>query len=309
MDFMARLSSKAQYRLEQLNLSLRMKLMNTFWPSDFKRIDSIINGAKPQDIPGLFKNISIDQFGVLLLDVPSRYPNIKNFFPAMPPNKSQDLWTGNHGVTLLAQSLAFIKTLVAEYNGLTHKSISRAQILDFGCGWGRLTRLLYKYVPYEQLYAIDSWEKSIEICRQYGIKANLAVCDTVPSQIPFQKQFDLIFAFSVFTHISEKTATAVLQTLRKYIAADGLLVITIRPKEFWAIHQDGKHQAEMAQIHNKKGFAFIPHAIPAIDGDIPYGDASISLEYIRSHFPQWKLEKTITNSTDPYQTILFLRPA
>ena len=46
--------------------------------------------------------------------------------------------------------------------------------------------------------------------------------------------FDLIYAFSVFTHLSEKTAHIVLSTLRDHIADTGVLVLTIRPKEVLA---------------------------------------------------------------------------
>lgn len=57
--------------------------------------------------------------------------------------------------------------------------------------------------------------QSIEQCEQHNVKANLALSQWVPRSLPFERQFDLIYAFSVFTHLSEKTVHVVLSTLRK----------------------------------------------------------------------------------------------
>jgi SAM-dependent methyltransferase len=273
-----------------------------------QQIDQKIVSTLPSEIPSLLNEIPIDRFGELLLDVPSQYPNMKAFFPSMPPDDVQDSWTGNHGLALLGQSLAFTKTLVAGYQDLTGRDLKSSRVLDYGCGWGRLIRLLYKYVPYERIYGVDPWDKSIDLCTQYGIKANLAICDYVPDKLPFEQQFDLIFAFSVFTHLSEKTAKTVLSTLRKYIDDHGILVITVRPQEYWSHYQRGRVKNEMYQIHEKDGFAFIPHRRAPINGDITYGDASISLGYLEQNFPQWDVARVITNRVDPLQTVVFLRP-
>ena len=273
-----------------------------------QRINQKILVTDPGEIPSLFSEIPVDAFGNLLLDVPARYSNIKAFFPSMPPNEVQDDWNGRHGTELLTASLAFIKTLVATYTELTGKDLIRARVLDYGCGWGRLIRLLYKYVSYENIYGVDPWDRSIDLCKQYGVKANLAVCDYVPQQLPFEQKFDLIYAYSVFTHLSEKTTKTVLSTLRRYMDNNGILVITIRPKEFWSFHRQGKFKQEMYQMHEQTGFAFTPHRRAPINGDITYGDTSISLDYLEENFPQWDLVKSIINQEDPYQTLLFLRP-
>jgi SAM-dependent methyltransferase len=273
-----------------------------------QKIEESIALSPSNQVPLLLDEIPLDTFGSLLLDVPAKYPNLKSFFPSMPPDEIQDKWTGNHGATLLSTSLAFIKTLVAGYTELTTKDLRHSRILDYGCGWGRLIRLLYKYVPYENIYGVDPWDRSIELCKQHGIKANLAICDYVPESLPFEYQFDLIFAFSVFTHLSERTTKTVLSTLRRYVQEDGLLVITVRPKKYWSYHEQGKFRSDMYQMHEKSGFAFIPHHRKPINGDITYGDTSISLGYLEENFPQWELARVITNRVDPYQTVLFLRP-
>lgn len=275
---------------------------------DLRQIDNIISRTPPQAIPQLLKPISLEAFGQLLLDVPAQYPNIKAFFPTMAPDAIQDSWTGAHGATLLKQSIAFVRTLVAGYTEITGNGLDGAAVLDYGCGWGRLIRLLYKYTSHENIYAVDPWDKSIELCEQHGIKAHLAVSDYVPKALPFDRKFQLIYAFSVFTHLSEKTMHVVFPTLRHYVSDTGVLVITIRPKEYWRIHQQGAHASDMIKTHDEKGFAFLPHNRPPIDGDITYGDTSVTVDYLTQHFPQWRLVRVECNKEDRYQTILFFQP-
>lgn len=276
---------------------------------NLRAIDHRILSTRPQDIPELFEDISLDLFGELSLDVPPAYPNIKAFLPAMPPQEDQNHWTGNHGRVLLKASLAGVKSITSGYYEITGKDIKDARVLDFGCGWGRLIRLLYKFVSYEQIHGVDPSKKSIEVCREYDVRANLAVSDFVPRTLPFDVQFDLIIAFSVFTHLSERTCTVALSTLRNYISDDGLLVITIRPREYWSVHKQGAFESEMFTLHDESGFAFIPNdKMRPIDGEITYGDTSISIDYFKRKFPQWSIVKTLVNKEDPYQILMFLRP-
>jgi ubiquinone/menaquinone biosynthesis C-methylase UbiE len=273
------------------------------------RIEAKMGSVQTSEVPRLFSRIPLDVFGKMLLDVPLQYPYIKAFFPSMASEEVQTLWTGAHGEVLLGQSLAFVKTMISGYAAITGKKIENASVLDFGCGWGRLIRPLYKFLPPESIYGVDPWDESIQECEKHNIKVNLALSDWVPRSLPFERQFDLIFAFSVFTHLSEKTANIVFQTLRKYVLEDGLLVITIRPKEYWYIHDQGVLAPQMIKMHEEKGYAFTPHNLAPIDGDITYGDTSMSLTYFEDHFPQWKVEAVECNDVDSHKVILFLKPA
>jgi len=301
---MVKMRVKYYYRL-LFSMHLDRKQIN----DKLSAIDDIILHTQSQDIPKLFESIPLDVFGKLYLDKQCKFSNISAFLPSMPPDADQDHWTGNHGLMLLFQSVAFVESMLSGYRKFANKDIRDAQVLDFGCGWGRLIRLLYKYVPSEKIYGVDPWDKSIENCRKHNVKANLGISEYIPEALPFDRKFDLIFAFSVFTHLSEKTVEASLSTLRKYISDDGLLVITIRPKEFWLFHEKGKMASELLALQEKTGFAFAPHDLPPVNGDITYGDASISPGYLQDHFPQWKMVDILVNVEDPYQRLVFLQPA
>jgi len=58
---------------------------------------------------------------------------------------------------------------------------------------------------------------------------------------------------------------------------------------------------------NYYGFAFHPHVRFAVDGDITYGDTSMSLRFIRDHFKQWQVLQIDRSLDNPYQLVVFLQ--
>lgn len=288
--------------------------MWSIFENELQMIDIKMENEIAHDIPSLFEKIPLELFGELSLGVPNKFPNLKKWFPTMPIDKVQDDWTGTHGELLLKQTIEFVKTLNSGYATISGKKLTKSKILDYGCGWGRITRLLNKYVLEENIYAVDPWDESIQICIDNKLKGRFEISDYVPIALPFMQKFDLIYAFSVFTHLSEKTATVVLKTLKDYIKPDGVLAITIRPKEYWEGHAKNnelgdKFASKMIKLHDQYGFAFSPHNRLPINGDITYGDTSMTLEYINSHFPDWKISLIEFNDNDPYQIVVFLTSA
>ncbi|MGA3249436.1 MAG: class I SAM-dependent methyltransferase [Paraburkholderia sp.] len=284
-------------------------------PEIFAKLDRV--AQKKGDVFAALRELPIDVVADALLEVPSDYPAARAALPKMASNDVQDSWTGNHGHTLLFQSSAFVHSVETGFLKYAGRRLENANILDYGCGWGRLIRLMYKFSSPERLYGCDPWDKSIELCQAAGISANLAVCEYLPKEIPFQGvKFDLIYAFSVFTHLSESTARTVLSALRSAIADNGLLAITIRPDSYWYVHDVSKTSVDldlMHKVHRSNGYAFTPHGhkvASAVDeaGLNTYGDASFTLEYIRQHWLGWDIVGTDVLLLDPYQTVVFLRP-
>jgi SAM-dependent methyltransferase len=251
-----------------------------------------------------------------MLGIPDEFDAVRSMLPEMPPEQIQKNWNGSSGYDLLLQSCAFMRTLECGINRFTGRSLDGSKILDFGCGWGRLLRLLYKFTPPENIYGCDPWAQSLEICDESGITANLALSDYLPTELPFPNaKFDFIYSYSVFTHLSEKAALAAVTACRKHIADDGCLVITVRPRSYWDVHPDSQNslvdKAEMIASHDRNGFAFTPHAVgtPAtVDGEITYGDTSITLNYMAQNWKDWDVIGTDHFLQDQYQMLVFLRP-
>lgn len=272
--------------------------------------------ARAGDLDGMYaalRNLSVDEVGRLLLEVPAEYPALQRALPRMAATEIQQAWTGADGVALLQQSVAFTRALLAGFRRHSAIGVSAARILDFGCGWGRLLRLLLAEAGPDQLFAVDPWQTSLDICRQDGVPGQFARSDYLPATLPFgDTTFDLVYAFSVFTHTSERATRVALAAIRRRISADGVLAITIRPREYWDQHPfdpptPGK--AELLAAHDTRGFAFKPHQIAAIDGDVTYGDTSITPGYLASQIEGWRIVGTDWNAVDPWQYLVFMKPA
>lgn len=283
----------------------------------------------PEPISGLLKQIDaagapferrdeipLEVWGQLLLQRPVEYPNLVRRLPQMPADEVQINWTGSTGETLMRQSVVFVRTLTYKYAEFSTKELANSQVLDFGCGWGRLLRLLARSVPSESLYGCDPWEKSIELCRQHHVPARVAQSEYLPQELPWRDQsFDLIYAFSVFTHLSERSFRTSLHALTQALRPGGILAVTIRPCDYWNVHDFSFHdfseseRAVAIRDHRDRGFVFYPHKREAIDGDVTYGDTSISITRLTSLASSLEYLGLEWNSEDPFQVLVFFRKA
>lgn len=256
------------------------------------------------------RQLGLLAFGEVLFDIqPNDFLAIKRLLPRMASDEIQRNWTGNCGAPLLMQSMDFVRSVTAAYVALTKRDISSAKILDFGCGYGRIARLMYFFVDPDRVIGVDPWDKSIEICRESGLGDNFRLSGYLPETLPCDGEFDFIYAFSVFTHLSERTTLKCLSTLSKYITANGMLCVTIRPIEYWADQAQDERIARAMEVHRRTGFAFQPHIREAVDGDITYGDTSLTPEWLARNCPEWRVAGMDTSYFDKNQLYLYLIPA
>ncbi|MGH6952384.1 MAG: hypothetical protein ACREH4_16090, partial [Vitreimonas sp.] len=110
------------------------------------------------------------------------------------------------------------------------------------------------------------------------------------------------------THIGPKSQAAVLSTLRRAIADNGMLALTIRQAKYWEDEKwpDEAARAKLIEQHFAEGFA---HIAGNIEGLNEFGNTTISVDYVRSEWTEWRLADVQWRAADPYQTIVFLRPA
>ncbi len=258
------------------------------------------------------RRLGLDDFGEVFLAMPDpALPKLSRLLPAMASEEVQRNWTGDHGIALLRCTSAFVRALAYNYARLTGRPLDGATVLDFGCGYGRMARLLYYFTDEDRFFGVDPWDLSIDICRQAGLTTNFLQSDYLPASLPVgETRFDLIYAFSVFTHLSERAASAALATLRRYVADDGVLAITIRPVEYWHVdpHTTDEQKSALGARHREEGFAFHPHNRQAVDGDVTYGDTTMTIDWIERSFPGWAVAAIDRSLEDPFQRYLFLRP-
>jgi SAM-dependent methyltransferase len=99
-------------------------------------------------------------------------------------------------------------------------------VLDFGCGAGRAIRHLLHLAPECELWGSDIDPRCIEWDQAHlGPAASFAVNGEYPP-LPFEdEKFDLVYALSVFTHISDYWAPWLLE-MDRVLAPGGRLIAT-----------------------------------------------------------------------------------
>ena len=199
-------------------------------------VDKRISTLDSNGVQTEFENIPLEIFGQIQIDRLHKYKNLMRWLPKMPSPEIQRSWTGAADHELMRQSINFVRLSVSKYHEISRTPMGQSNVLDFGCGWGRLTRLLYKYVPVERLYGVDPWDRSIEICRDCDLPGSFYMSDYIPRELPTPTnvRFDFIIAFSVFTHLSENVTKVAIRTLENYLTDKGVIALTIRPKEYWS---------------------------------------------------------------------------
>jgi len=266
-------------------------------------------------IPLELEMIPMEVFGMLQIDRPPELVNLLKWMPSMPPAEVQQLWTGNSGHELMKQSICFLKSTVSKYREVAQKPLHEGMVLDYGCGWGRLIRLLYKHFPGDNIYGCDPWDESLAWCRQGRLHGTFFQSDYLPETLPLSDsvQFDLIIAFSVFTHLSERSFKMSAEVLMDRLSDDGLLALTIRPREYWD-HIFGTTPffskiplQQVREAHDLDRHAFYPHPKKIHRGEVVYGETTVSPEYLKKAFGKLEITGIEWSETDPFQIIIFLQ--
>jgi SAM-dependent methyltransferase len=256
-------------------------------------IEAACGGGGPEAL-ALFRDLDDDLWALLLTQEYDGYPNIRALLPDVPEVSFQQLWNGASGVALAAQSKAFYVKLRERYASHSGRSLRDSRILDFGCGWGRLTRYLARDAEPGRLHGCDPVEGILQVCRDNGVPAELARSDPVPERLPFDGEFDLAFAFSVFTHLSEPAHESCLRALHRSLRAGGLLVVTVRPPGYVrqsplmrpALESLGPDPA--ARLAESR-YLFVPHPpdprhFQYQGGEMSYGETVVTLPYVRERW-------------------------
>lgn len=286
--------------------------MLNYTQSILKTIESAVkpNTTRNQALHDL-RNLSLSDFGEFLMTIPNQdFPKLSYLLPRMASSEVQESWTGTSGISLLKQTVDFVRSMSYNFAKITGTTLEGKKILDYGCGYGRISRLMYYFIDEDNLFAADPWDKSIALCHNDGLNKNFVLSEYLPGNLPFKEKFDLIFAFSVFTHLSEKATRVNLNLLSNYLNPGGVIVITIRPVEYWGINKYAiaqKFSDELKLSHLVNGFAFIPHNRPPVDGDITYGDTSLSFEWLQKNFDKLRIKAIDRSFADPYQIYVFLQ--
>lgn len=256
--------------------------------------------------------LPIELIALLYFDRPvlaERWPTLIRWLPSLPEAEDIELWTGSKTAwDTMHQAAVFVGDALAKLE----RSPLDLRVLDYGCGWGRMIRLLYARFRVSNICAVDPWPPSAQRLQTLGVHCTFSPVEAIPTEaLPFQEPFDLIYAYSVFTHIGPDSVKAVLANMRRHIKSDGLVVLTVRQGNFWTDMKGWPGEERIAKLldeHLTHGFTHIRNP-PKEGGLSDYGSTSISVDYIREQWTDWRLEDVQWRAGDAYQTIVYLRPA
>jgi len=104
-------------------------------------------------------------------------------------------------------------------------------ILDFGCGCGRILIWFTKYARTCNLFGTDSNEEMIIWCQNNMPFGTYSVNHRFKPLHYESNTFDLVYAMSVFTHFSESEQFYWLEELKRIVKSEGIIILTLHGME------------------------------------------------------------------------------
>lgn len=177
------------------------------------------------------------------------------------------------------------------------------KVLDFGCGCGRTLRWFENHPQSCRFFGTDIDKEAIAWCESNIAFAQFDVNDISPPLAYPPATFDMIYAVSVLTHLSEADQLKWLWELRRVARPGALLILTTH----------GEYAAELAKLESttlselkRCGFLFLPASTLAGDLPVEFYQKSVSFQTKNQVMRTWRglfeivayLERGLNNHQD-----------
>lgn len=155
-----------------------------------------------------------------------------NLMPGFPSEDLQRNTTSLSGEQALRQAHSFYEDICSALDGSRNMIEPTWKILDFGSCWGRISRFFMRDVPLENIYGLDVEQNFVDECRQLFGSENFQVCTPMPPSPLQDSSVNLISAYSVFSHLSERAFLAWMGEFHRILRSGGILAFTTRNDAF-----------------------------------------------------------------------------
>lgn len=296
-----------------------------------KRVES--EGLNKLTPAALFRDIGDDTWYRLNTQGCRDFQVVRSFLPSLPDEDTQTRYVGSAGDKALNEAFDLYRLCKRIFHK-QHGNLRTSQaVLDFGCGWGRVIRFFLKDLEPDRLYGVDCRSEIIDICKQTNRWCHFELCNVMPPSSFNAETFDLIFAYSVFSHLSEDAHKRWLQEFHTILRPGGLLVVTTWQRDFiencerlrrdqtlpcepnWreTLKDVFLNVEDNLFVYDKGGFCFSPYNETKqpwayFEGRPCYGEACIPKEYVTSEWPKnFQLLEYIDDRRQCAQNVIAVR--
>ncbi len=241
--------------------------------------------------------------------------------PRLPDAQIQKNFVGSEGRRALEDGFRFYQIIKEQCRAFGHPLSHETRILDFGCGWGRISRFFLKDVPTQNLLGVDVDPEIIEICKQTITAGQF---ETVPAHPPTSLadgSFDVIYAYSVFSHLSESVHLQWVQEFARLLATGGLVFATTQKRSFieycnsltddqitsdWhrSLSKSFRPMEVALASYDKGEFVYSPTGGGGVRDASFYGEAAVSERYVDFHWPSCFTKRVFDQESLPQSLIV-----
>jgi 2-polyprenyl-3-methyl-5-hydroxy-6-metoxy-1,4-benzoquinol methylase len=182
---------------------------------------------------------------------------------------------------------AQITSLVMTYVGKYKPIFESGNILDWGCGCGRVITQLMKFVSPDRLHGCDIDSVAIAWDKQNLPGPSFTRVDPYPPTNYPDRSFDAIYGISVMTHLDENTQMLWLRELERIARPNAIVALSVMGEKLRATRMP----ASLANEFTEKGFAaFVPNysdLLSEFSHQEYYQEAYHTLEYISANWGRY----------------------
>jgi SAM-dependent methyltransferase len=142
----------------------------------------------------------------------------------------QDQFVGRSGADAVTSGAAAHDLFKRLYEQHAGPLLPHHRVLDFGCGWGRVIRFFLKEIEPDNLYGIDINERAIAACQATNRWCRFLRTAVFPPTDFESDSIELVYAYSVFSHLSEDAHERWLEEFSRIITPGGVIILTTFPR-------------------------------------------------------------------------------
>lgn len=233
------------------------------------------------------------------------YPTHDSILP-LPESKNMHRIGSSETDWFLFSGASFVSKLPDVLQQFSNNScIQELNVLDWGCGCGRLTRHLLN-IGYNDVIGIDIDPVNIAWCQENLAGAEFQLVNPDPPTTLPNGHYDLILGHSVFTHLTELDQFLWLAEINRLLKPGGLAVVTFMGNFSTAIDPFTSTQY-IALL--QEGFLDVGWQEDGVDSQRPgyYRRVFHTVDYITKNWNQFLEVVSIMDGYSDHQTAVVLR--